>query len=252
MSIPNVTMPDVLWLSVSPNLRGFDQPLLKLLSQRAIVAEWQYRQTPDEPCSLQVALELLQNYLSTLSHPVHLIGHGTGGLLSLLYAHQYPQKIRSLSLLSVGIHPAIDWQAHYYTQRQLMPCSREILLAQMVHTLFGKQSRVMTEALAKVLDQALATSLSPHSLWQRVSIPPLQAPVPLLVCGGANDAIAGFNQFTEWWSRLKAGDRLWQCPNGYYFFHYFQPKPVSQQLLDFWQSLNPSESAALRNSLLTK
>ena len=241
-----MTVPDVLWLSVSPNLRGFDQPLLRVLSQRTIVAEWQYRQTLDEACSLRIALDLLHEYLSNESSPIHLIGHSTGGLLGLMYARKYPEKIRSLSLLSVGIHPAVDWQAHYYTQREMMPCSREILLAQMVYTLFGKQSKVMTEVFAKILDQALATSLSPHSLWQRVSIPPMAAPVPLIVCGGANDAIAGLNQFNEWWNWLKEGDRLWQCPNGYHFFHYFQPQQVGQQLLDFWQSIGSSSPALLQ------
>ncbi|WP_416674388.1 alpha/beta fold hydrolase [Egbenema bharatensis] len=235
-----MTAPDVLWLSVSPNLRGFDQPLLRVLSQQTTVAEWQYRQTLDEACSLRNALNLLDDYLSQETSPIHLVGHGTGGLLGLMYARKYPEKIRSLSLLSVGVHPAVDWQAHYYVQREMMPCGREVLLAQMVYTLFGKQSKVMTDVLAKILDQALATSLSPHSLWQRVSIPPMNAPVPLIVCGGANDAIAGLNQFNEWWSWLKDGDRLWQCPNGYYFFHYFQPQQVAQQLLDFWQSIGLS------------
>jgi pimeloyl-ACP methyl ester carboxylesterase len=239
-------VPNVLWLSVSPNLRGFDQPLLRVLSQQTIVGEWQYRQTLDEACSLRVALDLLHDYLSNEPDPVHLVGHSTSGLLGLMYARKYPKKVRSLSLLSVGVHPAVDWQAHYYVQREMMPCSRDILLAQMVYTLFGKQSKVMTEVFAKILDQALATSLSPHSLWQRVSIPPMSSPVPLLVCGGANDAIAGLNQFNEWWNWLKEGDRLWQCPNGYYFFHYFQPQQVGHQLLDFWQSLSSLSPSLLQ------
>jgi len=31
-------------------------------------------------------------------------------------------------LLSVGAYPVVDWQAHYYAQRQLLPYSRQMQL----------------------------------------------------------------------------------------------------------------------------
>ena len=75
--------PDALWVNVSPNLRQFDRSLLGVLSQNMVVAEWQYRQSEDEPTSLIIAMDLLHNYLKKIDRPLHLIEHGTGGIVSI-------------------------------------------------------------------------------------------------------------------------------------------------------------------------
>lgn len=229
-------LPDALWLNVSPALKGFDRPLLKHLSQHASLCQWEYRQTVDEPMSLDVALSLLHDYLKPQSRPVHLLGHGTGGLLAWLYARHYPEQVRSLTLLSVGVHPAVDWQAHYYAQLQLLPCLRETLLNQTVHALFGHQSRPIKRELLQVLERDLQTSLSPHTLYRRASFFPGGVPVPLLVCRGQDDRVIDPNLFQGWQPWLKDGDRLWQGQSGRYFFHYFHPQPVSEQIAAFWSA----------------
>jgi pimeloyl-ACP methyl ester carboxylesterase len=234
----------ILSLSVSPSLRRFDQPLLSYLSKQLPVAQWEYSQTPDEPCSLEAALNLLHEYLQGCK-PLHLIGHGTGGLLGLLYARRHPEQVKSLSLLSIGVHPAIDWQAHYYVHRQLLSCSREAILVQMVHHLFGPQTA--TRRLVKVLEQDLDRSLSPHTLFRRISIPSGNVAMPLMVCGGAEDIVVDPNQFQGWYEHFKLNDRLWLCPQAGYFFHYFHPEAVGQQLLDFWFT-NPSLQCSLVES----
>lgn len=175
--------PNALWLSVSPSWQRFHRPLLRLLSHHTQIAQWEYSQGQDEACSLEIALTLLHDYLKSRSQPVHLLGHSTGGLLGLLYARQYPQRVRSLTLLAVGVYPAVDWQAHYYVLRQLLPCSNQIVLAQMVRTLFGHSDRWQVKKLVQLLEQDLQTSPSPHSLFQRGRIPPGGVDVPLLVCG---------------------------------------------------------------------
>ncbi|MDX2243497.1 MAG: alpha/beta hydrolase [Leptolyngbyaceae cyanobacterium bins.302] len=227
---------DALWLSVSPALQGFDRPLLKQLSRHVSIARWEYCQTQDEALSLEVALVLLHDYLKHHPGQVHLLGHGTSGLLALLYARRHPERVRSLTLLSVGVHPAVDWQAHYYAQLQLLPCSREILLKQTVYNLFGYQSSPVMRELQQVLERDLNSSLSPHTLYQRVSFFPGGVTVPLLVCGSATDEIVDHNLLHGWQPWLKPDDRLWCCPTGRYFFHFFQPQVVGQQIVDFWSS----------------
>ncbi len=229
---------DALWVNVSPALQKFHQPLLRRLSRQQIIACWEYQQTLDEPISLTVALVLLHDYLKSHDKPVHLIGHSIGGLLALLYARRYPERVQSLTLLGVGVYPAIDWHAHFYALLQLLPCNRETILTQMVHNLFGSQPEYQRKKLIQVLEDDLSNSLSPHTLWRRVSVKQGGANVPMLVCGSYDDVVIEPHLFQTWQPFLKEGDRLWQCPSGKHFFHYFQPTPISQQILDFWSSFN--------------
>ncbi|HBB34175.1 MAG TPA: hypothetical protein DDZ80_22635 [Cyanobacteria bacterium UBA8803] len=230
------TIPDAVWLNVSPSLQRFDQSLIHYLSQKWIIAQWEYHQDPDESSSLDVALVLLHNYLVSCDRPVHLIGHSTSGLLGLLYTRQHPELVNSLTLLSVGVHPAVNWQAHYYVQLQVLRCSRQIILAQMTYNLFGYNNRYRTKGLVEILEKDLESSPCPHSLFQRVCVPPGSVPVPLLVCGSRDDMVVDPNELQGWLSWFKEGDRLWECLEGGHFFHSVYPHSVGTQILDFWQS----------------
>lgn len=245
-------LPDAVWVNANPSFRKFDQPLINRLSKKMAIAEWQYHQTVDEPASPAVAVKLLQDYLQQYTHPLHLIGHGTGGLVSLLYAHRYPKRIKSLTLLSVGAHPTVDWQAHYYVQLNLLLCSRETLLTQMVYSLFGRQSRSLTRRYQQVLERDLLSAASPHSLYQRVHHDPQKVSVPLLVCCAEHDPVIDPNLWRKWQPWLKDGDRLWQCPNGRYFFHYTYPEQVYHQIQAFWQSLTGSSSSSFQSESVEK
>jgi pimeloyl-ACP methyl ester carboxylesterase len=250
--------PEILCLNASPHLQVFDRPLLQFLAKQQPVAQWEYQQTPDEPCSLDIALVLLQYYLKHRGHPIHLIGHGVSGLLALLYAQRHPERVRSLTLLSVGVYPAVDWQAHYYAQRQLLPCSCQVLLTRMVDMLFGYTSQSMVKGLVNVLKQDLDNSLSPHSLVKCMSLAPIQVTVPLLVCGSVDDAVVDAHQLCSWreYFSEEAISQLWVCPGGRYFFHYFYSQQVGEQILNFWRSLpqhhsNPLPTALAAASALT-
>lgn len=238
---------EILCLNASPHLQVFDRPLLQFLAEQQLVAQWEYQQTPDEPCSLDIALVLLHDYLKHKKHPIHLIGHGVSGLLALLYTQRHPERVRSLTLLSVGAYPAVDWQAHYYAQRQLLPCSRQMLLTRMVDMLFGYSSHSMVKALVKILEQDLDHSLSPHSLVKCMNLAPIQVTVPLLVCGSVDDVVVDAHQLRSWREYLseEAISQLWVCPGGRYFFHYFYPQQVGEQILNFWRSLPPHPSHSL-------
>ena len=234
--------PDLLWLSASPSLQRFDRPLLQALSRDLSVGQWEYSQTQDEAISLEAALLLLHDYLEQSDRPIHLIGHGISGLLAWLYTQRYPDRVKSLVLLSVGAHPAIDWQAFYYVHCQMLPCDRQMLLTQMVHNLFGYQSQCMMRSLIKVLEQDLLNSLSPHTLFRRVCISPNRTKVPTLVCSGEKDSVVSSHELQEWQTWMQAGDRIWQCPNGRHFFHHRYADLVRNRIVDFYGSL----SAAVR------
>jgi pimeloyl-ACP methyl ester carboxylesterase len=236
-------LPDIVWLNCSPALRRFDQPLLKYLAQERALVQWDYCQTIDEPNSLEVGLALLHHYLQSHTEPVHLVGHSTSGLLGLLYARQYPERVQSLTLLSVGFYPALDWQAHYYSQINLLRCSRYFLLSHIAHNLIDCHSLSQTQAMVKILEEDLLTSLSPHTLYQQLVILPKSVPVPLLVAAGEEDmVIAVSNLFEGWQQWCKSGDRLWLCPQGKYFFHYENPERVATQIQAFWRSLAQPQS----------
>ncbi|MBE9101135.1 alpha/beta fold hydrolase [Vacuolonema iberomarrocanum] len=227
--------PDALWLSVSPSFQRLDQPLLTCLASHSQVGYWSYNQTPDEPSSLAVALTLLHDYVKGSDRPLHLLGHSTGGLLGLLYARKYPQRVKSLTLLAVGVNPAVDWKAHYYTQLDRLPCRRTIILAQMAQALFGQQPQHLVKMWIEMLEQDLLQSLSLHSLTERFSLYPQGVPVPLLVCGSRDDVIVDPVQLQSWQPWLKPGDRLWFAPGGRHFFHSDHFDGVAREVLDFWE-----------------
>jgi len=241
-------LPETLWINTNPSFKRFEQPLIRYLAHYSTVAQWEYIQTQDEASSLDVALVLLHDYLKSCNRTVNLVGHGTGGLLGLLYARRYPERVQSLTLLGVGSYPAIDWQAHYYRFLELLPCSRQILLAQMVRLLFGHQNHYTTNALIEVLEQDLRSSPSPHSLYKRASIAAGGVSTPLMACGSAEDLIVEAKALRRWHAWLKEGDVLWECPRGYHFFHYFYPHQTGRQIVKFWRSL--SEPAPKKHNVL--
>jgi pimeloyl-ACP methyl ester carboxylesterase len=235
--------PDVVWLNTNPSLQCFSQPLLSHLSHQMIITSWDYSQTQDEASPLSFAVLLLHDYLQSCTQPVHLIGHSTGGLLGLLYARQYPEKVKSLTLLAVGVDAAVDWQVNYYAHRPFS--SRQQILRAMAYNLFGYHEECMNKRLTRLLRQDLNSSLSPHSLFQKLSLPPSPVSVPLMVCGSLDDIIVETEALCGWQPYLKEGDRLWKCPEGKHFFHFFQPQLVAEQVLHFWNSLCPLNTFVL-------
>lgn len=238
--------PDILWLSASPSLQRFDQPLLRYLAEQTAtesssfsgaIARWEYYQTPDEASSLAKAVALLHDYLKLRDRPIHLAGHGISGTIALTYARRYPERVQSVSLLAVAARPAVTWHAHYYVQRQMLPCSRQQLLAQMARSLFGSPLPYPAKDLVQVLDRDLEASPCLHSLFKLGELPKGSVMMPLLVCSSHNDPVVDPQAVSGWRDWTKSEDALWQCPDGHHFFHYFYPQPVGDRLLSFWQGI---------------
>lgn len=242
MTFRQSTAPQVVAISTSQPLRRFDLPLLRSLSRQYRIAQWEYCQNPDEAIDLNLAIAALYEYLQTVDGAVHLIGHGIAGLVGWLYARQYPEQVRSLTLLSVGVNLATSWHSHYYEQRKLLGCDRESMLMRTAFYLFGYRDKKMLYWLADLLKQDLDNSLIPHSLYAPTYIAPMPIAVPMLVCGAIDDYVignGGENSYQKWRSHFKDSDRLWLTEQGRHFFHYLQWQAVGNQIRSFWACLSP-------------
>jgi pimeloyl-ACP methyl ester carboxylesterase len=231
---------DVLWLSTSPSLRSFDVPLISYLSSYVKMAFWEYNQTLDEASCIETAIALLYEFLKTRTEPVHLIGHGISGVVALMFARQYPNRVHTLTLLGVGCQPAATWHTYYYTRRQLLDASRQEVMTHTIRVLFGNRLPDTTHQLVIALNIDLDRSPSTHSLLNTMTLPKGGVHSPLMICGSKNDAIVTETDLDEWITWLKPGDLIWKCPAGYHFFHYFHHKQTGQEIIRFWQSHYPN------------
>ncbi|MGB7413522.1 MAG: alpha/beta hydrolase [Thermosynechococcaceae cyanobacterium] len=229
---------EALWVNTSASLQRFDQPLLQYLATSVGVAHWAYRQTSDEPSDLEIPVQLLHEYLQEQDRPLHLIGHGTSGLVALLVVRQFPEYVRSLTLLGVGAQASLDWIAHYYFHLKFLGCCREQLFYQLITDLFGRQNPAGYQYLGQILRQALATSPSPHSMIRTATVPKGGVTVPFLACGGHDDVVVSPHEIEGWRRELKECDRIYHCPHGRHFFHSTHPQIVGPQILAFWNEVS--------------
>jgi pimeloyl-ACP methyl ester carboxylesterase len=226
---------EALWLTVTPSLSCFDQPLLQTLSKRWIIANWQYRYGLDEGGCLENAIEMLCLYLTDRQSPIHLIGHGMGGVLALMFARQYPNKVRSLTLIGVPERPAVTWHAYYYVQRQTFPCSSQQIFVRLVRNLLGDALPYPIGHLIVALKKDLEQGLSPHSILNLGTIAQGGVAMPLLICSATEDPIAHLSAVVDWNRWLKPEDELFLAPGKMHFFHYFYPELLSNKIRKFWQ-----------------
>jgi pimeloyl-ACP methyl ester carboxylesterase len=227
---------DALWLTVTPSLSCFDQPLLQELSAQQRIANWQYRYGLDEGGCLENAIEMLNLYLTDRETPIHLISHGMGGILALLFAQRYPDKVQSLTLMGVAERPAVTWHAYYYVQRQTFPCSPQQILVRLVRNLLGDALPYPIGHLVAALRKDLEQGLSPHSVFALGAIAQGGVAMPLLICSATEDPIVHLSAVVDWNKWLKPEDELFWVSGKMHFFHYFHPESLSNRIQEFWQA----------------
>jgi pimeloyl-ACP methyl ester carboxylesterase len=228
-----------LWVSASPSLKYFHRPLLNNLSTSIAVEVWEYCQTLDESSSIDRAVELLQTYLSLSTDPVHLIGHGIGGTIALMYARTYPRQVVSVTLLSVAVRPGINWHSYYYDRLWSLADRREQILQAIASDLFPANcDRYINDLLAR-MERDLVESPSSHSLFRSSILPAGGVEMPLLIFTSQVDPVIPAAAASGWTNYLKPIDKSWQISTGGHFFHYVHSELVSYHIQKFWQELEP-------------
>lgn len=222
----------LLWVSASPSLKYFDLPLLKILNKNYAVARWEYQQSSDEASSLVEAVNLLVDYLKQCDRPIHLAGHGISGVVAMYAAERVPEFVKTLTLLAVAPESGLTWHAHYYLQRLTTPCSQVRVLAQFSRELFGSSPHSI-KTLVNLLENDLASSPSPHSLYKIAKLDSPMLQVPLLLCGGELDFVVSPQVMQACTASIKSGDRLVSLPDGRHFFHYHFPNQVAIEMTQF-------------------
>ena len=220
----------LLWVSTS--LKYFDWPLLKILNKNYTIARWEYQQSLDEASSLIEAVNLLVNYLKQCDRPIHLAGHGISGVVAMYAAERVPEYVKTLTLLGVASQPGLTWHAHYYLQRLTTPCSQARVLAQFSRELFGSSPHSI-KTLVNLLANDLASSPSPHSLYNIAMLDSAILHVPMLLFGGELDFVVSPQVMEAWAAFMKSGDRMVQVPNGRHFLHYHFPDQVAIEMIQF-------------------
>ncbi|MDJ0694843.1 alpha/beta hydrolase [Mastigocoleus sp. MO_188.B34] len=231
---------DAVWVSASPSLRCLSMPLIKRLLRYANISGWEYVQSKDEAACMDTAVELLHDYLQTRKSPVHLVGHGSGGAIALIFARQYPQFVKSLTLLSVATQPANTWHVNYYQQRQIYTLTKAEALFNTIQNMFREEpictlQKLNPQKLINQFDRDLENLPLKHSLFNIEKLPVGGVSMPLMICGGQVDPILSYLELYKWDEWLKPEDTVWKCPQGSHFFHYFYPDLVSKEISIFWK-----------------
>jgi pimeloyl-ACP methyl ester carboxylesterase len=232
-------MNKVIWVSASPSLKCFHRRLLNNLSKVTEIEFWEYNQTLDEGSSIDCGVNLLHEYLSKFDRSVHLIGHGIGGVIALIYARKYPTQVASLTLLSVAVQPAIDWHSYYYDRLRSLPSSRECILKSIASNLFPNTCASHIHDLVERLERDLVEAPSNHSLFRLDILAEGGVEMPLMVCGSQDDPTIDLPTLYGWNSYLKSVDTIWQLTTGGHFFHHFYSDLTSYHIQQFWQKLEP-------------
>ena len=228
-----------LWISASPSLKYFHRHLLNNLSKVVGIELWEYYQTLDEGSSIEGAVNLLHEYLLNADCPVHLIGHGIGGVVALSYARLYPNRVASLTLLSVAVQPGINWHSYYYAQLRSLPSDRECILKSISSNLFPDACARHVCDLVDRLDRDLVEAPSNHSLFRLDILAEGGVEMPLMICGSQDDPVITSPALYGWANYFKSTDKIWHSSTGGHFFHHVHFELVSHQIQSFWQKIEP-------------
>ena len=132
------------------------------------------------------------------------MAHGLSGTFACLFARQFPNLFRSLTLISVDPVSTNQWTSHYLEMRRRLPCSRSSILSHISPLLFDRDysesNLVLSGFFEKCLDcDYIPGSIASHSLLPNLSL----IDIPLSIINGSHDFVVDQNSSDRWEPLLK-------------------------------------------------
>ena len=185
---------------------------------------------------MSTIFDFLKETLDESESPPDVVAHGLSGTIAALFAQQFPQLFRSLTLISVDSISSKQWSSDYFAMRRKLPCSRSLILSHIVPLLFDNcledPDLLLSAFFAKCLDSNyILGSVASHAVLPNLSL----IDTPLLIINGDHDFVVGQNSKLRWKPYLKPGDRFCSVPGGHHFSHFSRPSFFGSLINPFWE-----------------
>ena len=235
--------PEVLWVDLQPTLYCLNKRVSQRLSRDIGVKRWSFQLDPDEFCMESTVHSMLKTTLESMAEPIHLIGHGLSGIISCEFAHNHPELVESVTLLSVDTLSINQWSSHYLGMRRQLACSREQILKHLSTLLFEVKSSQVKAAFPRLLQACLDNELIQGSIVNLDHPGSLSSPqVPTLVINGHDDFVVDRMAQQRWEEQLKPGDCYHSLQGGRHFFQ-FSHAELTATLIRSFLDMVPGSSA---------
>ena len=224
----------ILWIDLQPSLYCLFKRTAQTLDQHFEVKRWSFEHDLDESCDVDIVHSLLRQTIEDSSTQVHLIGHGISGTIAYLYAQKYPERILSVSVLSVDTHSTNQWTSHYQSMRSQLPCSRYHILSHLSSLLVDSSSEQIGNIVMRLLARCLDNDFVYGSIIKSQKIENInKANVPILVINGEKDFVVDKQSHDRWKNILKPGDCYQQISDGRHFFPFTEWRKTSKMIESF-------------------
>ncbi len=177
----------------------------------------------------------LKTFLDKLKLPkVHLVGAKTGGTISLQFAHDYPERLHSLTLIGSPVNwkyrPPKQNHAQMVREKGLEYWARTTMEDRL-----GEVPQEMIEGWIKLFVQnSPRVTAEILAYFRTVDLTPLlpEISVPTLVVIGESEALAPQNIFRKWQESIP-NSKLVVIPSKAYHIAVAEPEKCTAALLDF-------------------
>ena len=224
----------ILWVDLQPSLYCLNKRVAQYLSRKRQVKRWSFQHDLDESCNEETVYDLLCETLQNDDNKYHIIGHGLSGTLACKFAQKYPQKLKSLTLLSVDTHTSNHWSSHYLKIRSQLPCSRTQVLSHLSSLLFHQSNARAAAAFPCLLAKCLDSEYIQGSVISQYTRDELIIPsIPVLIINGQHDFVVDENSRHRWVKKLKPGDCYQSINKGRHFFQFSHSQSTVQRINAF-------------------
>ena len=224
----------ILWIDLQPSLYCLFKRTAQNLDHHFEVKRWSFEHDLDESCDVDIVHSLLRQTIESSSTQVHLVGHGISGTIAHLYAQKNPERISSVSMLSVDTHSTNQWTNHYHSMRSQLPCSRFHILSHLSSLLVDRSSEQIRNIVTRLLARCLDNDFVYGSIIKSQKIENInKANVPILVINGEKDFVVDKQSHDRWKNILKPGDCYQQISDGRHFFPFTEWRKTSKMIESF-------------------